>query len=134
MVVPSSLRKRILNELYLSHRGIVKMKAISRCISWWPNFDNDIKNYGQLLQYLSTSKIRILLSCLSLETCLRGLLTMQREGFPHSCPRWVQKDRLCQTPLRLSHCNNYYTFSLDFVFLYGCTPKMVLRLQQQLQI
>eukprot|EP00096_Caligus_rogercresseyi_P004253 TRINITY_DN1844_c0_g1_i1.p1 TRINITY_DN1844_c0_g1~~TRINITY_DN1844_c0_g1_i1.p1 ORF type:complete len:391 (+),score=43.45 TRINITY_DN1844_c0_g1_i1:346-1518(+) len=44
LVVPSSLRSKFLEELHLSHRGIVKMKALVRCNFWWPGIDGDIED------------------------------------------------------------------------------------------
>ena len=43
MVIPRSLRKRILHELHHQHPGIVKMKAIGRMHVWYPGIDADIE-------------------------------------------------------------------------------------------
>lgn len=44
VVIPPSLRQRLLDELHDSHPGIVRMKAVARSHFWWPNLDSDIKD------------------------------------------------------------------------------------------
>ena len=44
VVIPTSLRSKVLEELHLSHMGIVKMKALARQFVWWPNIDDQIEH------------------------------------------------------------------------------------------
>lgn len=53
LIIPDSLRKTILNDLHLSHMGVVKMKSLARSYFWWPGLDKDIEKL-----------------CMSCENCL----------------------------------------------------------------
>ena len=43
VVIPKRYQTQILDELHLSHPGIVQMKEIARIFVWWPNCDKDIE-------------------------------------------------------------------------------------------
>ena len=43
VVIPKKLRPQILNELHLTHLGVVKMKPTARSFFSWPGIDNDIE-------------------------------------------------------------------------------------------
>ena len=45
VIIPSRRRERVLELLYESHPGIVKMKSIDRRVCWWPKLDSDIESY-----------------------------------------------------------------------------------------
>lgn len=42
-IIPTKLRKQILQDLHRSHLGIVKNKAIARSYLWWPKLDSEIE-------------------------------------------------------------------------------------------
>ena len=44
VVVPEKLRKRVLNELHLTHSVMSQMKAIARSHVWWPGLVKAIKD------------------------------------------------------------------------------------------
>ncbi|GBN99199.1 hypothetical protein AVEN_196503-1 [Araneus ventricosus] len=50
VVVPEVLRRRVLDELHISHPGIEKMKSLARCYVWWPKIEEDIENHVGLCE------------------------------------------------------------------------------------
>jgi len=44
VVIPNTLRKRVLKELHTGHAGTVRMKQLSRNYCWWPRMDKDIES------------------------------------------------------------------------------------------
>ena len=44
VVVPSSGRAKILQELHEGHPGVNRMKALTRSFVWWPKLDSDIES------------------------------------------------------------------------------------------
>ncbi|XP_045541844.1 uncharacterized protein K02A2.6-like [Papilio machaon] len=45
VIIPSSLRKRVMDELHTSHLGVVKTKADARSRFWFPGVDEAIENF-----------------------------------------------------------------------------------------
>jgi archaellum component FlaC len=43
VMIPCSLRSRVLQELHVAHLGEMKMKALARNFCWWKNMDKDIE-------------------------------------------------------------------------------------------
>ena len=65
VVVPITLREKILNQLHASHMGIVKTKSLARSYVWWPNIDADVET-----------------ACRSCETC-----ALEAAAPPRAAPR-----------------------------------------------
>ncbi|KFD51197.1 hypothetical protein M513_07961 [Trichuris suis] len=45
VVIPKEGQQRVLNELHLTHPGIVRVKALERSYVWWLNIDSDIERF-----------------------------------------------------------------------------------------
>ncbi|EZA56249.1 hypothetical protein X777_02867 [Ooceraea biroi] len=43
VVIPESLRHKVLKELHAGHFGTVRMKQLSRNFCWWPKMDKEIE-------------------------------------------------------------------------------------------
>ena len=43
VIIPDSLRSRLLKELHYTHPGIVKMKLLAHSYMWWPELDVDVE-------------------------------------------------------------------------------------------
>ena len=47
VIIPPKLQKYVLDELHVSHSGIVRMKSLARKHIWWPNVDRDLEEMVQ---------------------------------------------------------------------------------------
>jgi hypothetical protein len=43
VIVPQSLRNKVLNALHDAHQGVVKMRERARTSIWWPKIGDDIE-------------------------------------------------------------------------------------------
>ncbi|MCP4257395.1 MAG: transposase family protein [Planctomycetes bacterium] len=44
VVIPTKLRKFMMNSLHSTHPGMVAMKSVARSYVWWPSLNNDLEN------------------------------------------------------------------------------------------
>lgn len=51
LLIPSSMRKQILNNLHEAHQGAVRTKQRARLTVYWPGIDNDIENVVRACQH-----------------------------------------------------------------------------------
>ena len=47
IIIPTKLRKRVIEELHTAHPGVVRMKALARSHVRWPGLDQEIENYAK---------------------------------------------------------------------------------------
>ena len=47
IVPPTRLQSRLLEELHMTHIGVVKMKEVARQYFWWPGITNQIENVSR---------------------------------------------------------------------------------------
>lgn len=47
VIIPQSLRTKMLEQLHAGHSGIVKMKEIARSYFWWPGLDKQIEHMAK---------------------------------------------------------------------------------------
>ncbi|CAF2748281.1 unnamed protein product [Lepeophtheirus salmonis] len=45
LVIPFFICAKFLDDLYLSHRGVLKMKVVNRTKIWWPGMDGEISTF-----------------------------------------------------------------------------------------
>ncbi len=57
VIVPLKLRDLVLQELHLTHPGIVRMKSLARIQVWWPNIDKDIASRVNHAMHVKQSEI-----------------------------------------------------------------------------
>ena len=55
-VVPTKLRKKVLEELHHGHPGIVRMKALARSYVWWPELDKEVEECPKACSACQTNK------------------------------------------------------------------------------
>ena len=57
IVIPEKLQNRMLEQLHLSHLGVVKMKAIARSYFFWPGINKSIENFALQCKTCSVHKV-----------------------------------------------------------------------------
>ena len=50
VVIPATLRMKVLEELHVGHTGMVRMKAIARAYVYWPKMDKEVESYVSACQ------------------------------------------------------------------------------------
>ena len=50
VVIPTTLRSRLLEELHEGHLGIVRMKAVARSLIWWAGMDSEVEEVTKTCQ------------------------------------------------------------------------------------
>jgi transposase InsO family protein len=50
VVIPSALRRRVLNEIHQGHPGVGRMRALARSYVWWPGLDEDLEAVAKSCQ------------------------------------------------------------------------------------
>ena len=55
-VIPTKLRKQVLEELLEGYLGVVKMKSLARGLVWWPGIDKEIEKAAQSCKGCQESK------------------------------------------------------------------------------
>ena len=50
VIVPKSLREKLLQELHKDHPGVIRMKSVAPSFMWWPGLDKDIENLAKSCQ------------------------------------------------------------------------------------
>ncbi|XP_062514748.1 uncharacterized protein K02A2.6-like [Corticium candelabrum] len=58
VVIPASLRSRVLQELHLEHPGVNRMKALARSFVWWVNLDKDIEELVKTCEQCQNARHR----------------------------------------------------------------------------
>ena len=48
VVIPTSLQKRVIEQLHSGHPGVARMKAVARRYAYWPNIDKDIEEFVKM--------------------------------------------------------------------------------------
>lgn len=56
IVIPSTLRSKVLELLHSGHIGIVRMKSLARTYVWWPGLDRDIEMFVKMCQVCGVSQ------------------------------------------------------------------------------
>lgn len=114
LVVPSSFRSQILQQLHEGHIGIGRMRSKAREIYWWPAIDRDIANFvsrcvlSQGTQYSEERRPSELeRDDLSDGACARGRLSSSREAV-HGDHRLFFQIRQCGENL------NCFCFAMYF--------------------
>ena len=50
VIIPHSLRHKLLKELHRDHPGVTRMKSVARSYMWWPGLDKELKQLAKSCQ------------------------------------------------------------------------------------
>ena len=56
VIVPTKLKKQVLQEIHQGHLGMNKMKQIARDHMWWPKLDSDIQTLSKTCKACKETK------------------------------------------------------------------------------
>ena len=74
VIIPASLKRKILNLLHEGHNGITRTKMLARSYVWWPKIDEDIENHIK--------------SCLICQSCQNSAPKVPYSPWPISKHPW----------------------------------------------